>query len=370
MNQTLWIEVDLSKLARNVKTVRKLTGPQVKIMGIIKQNAYGHGFIPIAKKLERQKIDFLGINNQQEAWELIESKIKVPSLILSNIIKPKKIDLLIKKKIRFTLMELSLARHLNRAARKNNQKALIHIKIDTGMGRLGIRHTQAESFIEKIHIFKNLTIEGIYSHFSWAEKDFNYTNSQILRFSTLLNNLKVKKIKPHLAHICNSAGLINFKKSHFDLVRTGLILYGIKPDAGIKVNVEPVLKLKARLIYIKKIPKNSYVSYSNTYKTKQDTLIGIIPCGYAYGYPWSLSGKAKALIKEKLCRILGRICMDHMVIDLNPIKKNVNIGDEVTLIDDKDNNLSASFLAKEAGTISYEILSRLSERIPRVYSLP
>ncbi|MBN2119907.1 MAG: alanine racemase [Candidatus Omnitrophica bacterium] len=368
MNDNIWIEISLKNISQNLKRVRAKIPASTKIMGVIKQNAYGHGLIKIAEVLEKEKVDFLGINSLNEARKMLAAGITTPLLILSNIILYENLAYYIKKKVRFTVMEESLLEHLNNSAKKCNIKALIHIKVDTGMSRLGLKYETAQSFIEKAYSLKNIKIEGLYSHFSSAESNVQFTNLQIKRFKALIERLKQKNIPIAILHLCNSAGLVNFKHAHLNMVRTGLLLYGAKPDPHLKINLKPALSLKSRIIHIKKIAKNSFVSYSNTFKTKKDTLAGVLACGYAYGYPWRLSGKAEALIKQRRCRVLGRVCMDHIVIDLSPLKGNVNIGDTAVLIGKSGSEeITARELAEKSATIPYEIFTGLASDIKRIY---
>ena len=368
MNNNIWIEVNLNNLAHNLRSIRVLLKPQVKIMGVVKQNAYGHGIIAISKRLEKEKIDFLGVNNTEESLNLLESRIKTPILILSNTISSKNLLNLVTNKVRFTLMDKPLLKCLNNTARKANLKALVHIKIDTGMGRLGLDHKEALPFIKEALSFRNIEVEGLYSHFSSAEYDHAYTNYQIQNFRPLLENLKKNNISIKLAHICNSAGLVNFKSAHFNMVRSGIILYGLKPHPTLKINIRPVLSLKSKILHIKRLSKHSSISYGNTFKTKKDTLVGILACGYAYGYPRTLSNKTFVLVRKKKCRALGRICMDHMVVDLNPVDSYVNIGDEAVIIgEDGKNEITSQELAQKANTIPYEIVTCLSPGIKRIY---
>ncbi len=370
MQENIYIEINLTHLAENLKIIKNICGQKVKIAGIIKQNAYGHGFIPAAKRLNDAKTDFLGVNSAAEAGLLLQNNINKPRiLILSNTLLPNtNLKNLIKKQVRFTVMDKALIKHLNKTAKTITTQAKIHVKIDTGMNRLGLYHKEAEKFITEIIDYKNIKLEGLYSHLSAAENKPGFTNRQINRFRQLISKLENKKIHIPLTHICNSSGLLKYPKARLDMVRTGILLYGIKPHPKLSVDVKPVLTLKSKIIFIKKIPKNSYVSYANTFKTKKEMLIGVIACGYAYGYPWNLSGSARIIVKGKKRRILGRICMDHMIVDLSGLENSVQIGDIVTLIG-KDNHvtITAEELAKKSNTIPYEIVTRLSPTIKRYY---
>ncbi len=366
---THWIEINKANLLENLNKIRKVVGKKTKLMGIVKQSAYGHGLIQISKYLEENGIDFLGVNNPQEAIVLLYAKIKKPLLILSNTLPSEEIDILIDNKVRFSLMEQNLLSCLQEKAKQKKTKALVHLKVDTGMNRLGINYQYALPFIEEISSCPNIELEGLYSHLSVADTDYEYTENQIQKFQNLLSKIEEKGFNIPLKHISNSSGTINFTKTHSDMVRTGLLLYGIKPHPDLDIKVKPVLSLKARITYIKKIAKGTFVSYGNTFKADRDITAGIVPFGYAYGYPWKLSNKAKVIIQGTKCPVIGRVCMDHIIVDLTNLKQPVDIGQQVTLIGkDKDVSVSAEELAKQANTIPYEIVSQLSERIPRVYT--
>lgn len=366
---TNWIEINLSSLSENLKAIREKTGKKTKIIGIIKQQAYGHGIVPVAKRLESEKIEFLGVNNINEAKVLLKNKIKTPILILSNTISEQSTELLINNQIRFTVMDEELLEELNEKAKQNNTQALIHIKVDTGMNRLGVRTEKAFSFITHASKLNNVVLEGVYSHLSVAESNVSYSQEQIEKLKRIQQELKKKNIEVPYYHIYNSAGLTQYSDKDFNMARTGLMLYGIKPEPSLDIGLSPVLSLKSRIIHLKEIPKGQYVSYGNTFKTDSDILAGVIRFGYAYGYPWNLSNNTEVLIRGKRCNVLGRICMDHMIVDLNAVRnQNIKTGEPVTLIGKEDNeHISAEELAEKAQTIPYEIITRLPISIPRIY---
>lgn len=366
-DKNCWIEINLKALKRNLASLRKIIKKEVKILGVVKQEAYGLGLRVVAKFLSREGIDFLGVNNCSEAYSLIEDRIKTPVLILSNTLDTSSLDFLVKRKIRFSVMDYFLLKALDKTARKNNTLAFIHIKVDTGMNRLGLNFKEAFSFIKEACSFKNVVIEGVFSHFSSAEKDYSYTLSQIKKFNSLRQLLEEKRIKISLFHICNSAGTLNFPQAHLNMVRCGLILYGVKPSPELNIPLWPVVSLKTKILFIKKVPPNSFISYNRTFKTKRTSRIGIIGAGYAQGYPWSLSNRGEVLVRGRKAKILGRVCMDHMVIDLTDIK-GLKQGDEVILIGGDKPRITVEELAEQAQTIPYEILTRLSLNLPRIYT--
>ena len=366
MVRPLWVEVDLKALRSNFKTIKKLVGPKTKVIATIKQSAYGHGMIPVVKTLVSCGVDFFGVGSIEEAIQLRKNKIKKPILVLSAVF-DKLVDYFIRYNIRPTVVDISFAKELNRQASKKKKIVPIHVKVDTGMGRLGLYYSDAFDFVSQLSRFKNLSLEGIYTHFPAADNDPKFTNSQIKVFNKFIAQLKEKGIIFKFHHCANSIAIISYPNSHFDMVRPGLILYGIRPSARLKVNVKPVLSLKSRIIFLKKIKKGRGVSYGRTYIAKKPTRIATIAAGYADGYPWRLSNRAKVIIKNSLFPVVGRVCMDHIMVDIGN-RSDIKVGDEVVLIGQKKNvKVSAENLALWADTIGYEIVSGLSSHIPRVY---
>jgi len=361
----LWIEVNLKNLEKNFYLIKKIVGPSVKILGIVKENAYGHGLIAVAKKLSQLGVEFLGVKDFEEACLLKEAKIKKAILILSPL-SPSEIKEVVNfAHMRPTIMDLASARLLNKEARKKKKVIPIHIKVDTGMGRLGISYKEAEEFIGRLAEYKNLFFEGICTHFPSADSDFKFTCFQINIFNQLINSLRQKNIVFRYIHCANSVGLLRYPQAHFNLVRPGLILYGINPYPKIKLNLCAVLSLKSKIIFTKKLDKGWGISYQRTFITKRNTRIGVVACGYADGYPWHLSNKAKVIIGDDFFPLRGRVCMDYIIVE---IKEKISQGEEVILIGkSRTKSITCEDLAKWAGTIPYEIPTRLSLSIPRIY---
>jgi len=365
MYRPLWIEIDLAALRANFKEIKKFVGRRVGIIAILKQEAYGHGLFPLARELKSLGVEFFGLASLDEALFLRAKGFKNKILILSST----SVDYVgefIKHKVTPTVIDYQFAKKLDQAAKKRKTIIPIHIKVDTGMGRLGVLEPQALDFIKKIKNLKNLKLEGLYTHFPSADSDKTFTKKQLKIFNRLVDKLKKQNIEFKYLHSANSMGLLNYKDSHFNLVRPGIILYGIK-DSNLKIKLKPILSLKSRIIFIKKASKGSSVSYNRTFIVKKPTTIGVIACGYADGYLWSLSNKSKVLIKNKFYPTVGRVCMDYIMVDLGKNSK-LKVGEIVTLIGkDKTKRITASDLAGWAKTLSYEILSRLSLKIPRIY---
>ena len=369
MTRPLWIEVDLRALRDNLKVVKRYLGPRVKIVATIKQSAYGHGLLPVAGELGRQGVDFFGLGSVEEAIALRENNFDGSLLILSAVL-DEFVSYFIRYNITPTVVDLGFAHKLDKAAKRAGKIVPIHIKIDTGMGRLGIHYNRADAFIKKLTTFKNLSLEGIYTHFPVADSDKKFTTNQIDIFNSFIKKLAKEKIFFKYCHCANSIGILKYPNAYFNMVRPGLILYGIKPAKGFNLSVRSVLSLKSKVIFVKKINKGMSVSYGRNYIAKGQRNIATVAIGYADGYPWALSGKSKVIIKNNLFNLAGRVCMDHIMVDLGS-RVDIKTGTEVTLIGkSKTKNLTAESLAKTAGTIAYEIVSRLSLQIPRIYKNP
>jgi alanine racemase len=255
------------------------------------------------------------------------------------------------------ISSVELARNISNYAKRRNKTALVHIKIDTGMGRLGVWHRQAVSFVKKISKFKGLKIEGIYTHFPCADTDRVFTNQQIKNFNSLIQKLKQNNIQIPLCHAANSIAVIDYKDCHLNLVRPGLMLYGIYPKEELKskIKLKPVLTFKTKIIYLKKTPAGRSISYGRTHITRKPATIATLAVGYSDGYLRNLSNKSEVLIKGKRCKLVGRVCMDQTMVDLGNLK-GVRTGDTVVLVGRQGKNrISLEELASLAGTISYEL---------------
>ena len=360
-----WAEVNLENLKFNFHWIKKIIPPKTKIMACIKADAYGHGLVPVAKKLSGCGVDYLSVASLDEGIALRQAGIKLPILVLGMIF-GKDAEALIKYKLTQTVCTGELAIILNGFAKKNNCRIDIHIKVDTGMGRLGILYKDARALIKKIHKLKFINIEGVFTHLSLADVNREFSLLQIKMFNDLIIKLKKEKIHIPLVHAANSLGVACYRESHFNMVRPGLILYGLSPDEGLDMDLKPVLSLKTKIVYFKKVPARYGISYGYTYVTEKDTTIVNLPIGYGDGYPRNLSNLAPVLIGGRRFKIAGRVCMDQIMVDVG--KLPVKIGDEVVLIGAQGKEkISAEELARLSATIPYEIVCGLASRIPRVY---
>lgn len=361
-----WAEINLKNLEYNFRLVRKIVAKGVKILVPVKADAYGHGIIAVSKRLESLGVDYLGVASIDEGIILRQNGIKKPVLVLSPIF-PDGARAAIENNLIPSVCAWELALRLDLEAAKRKQKAVIHIKVDTGMHRLGINHHSASKFILRVSRLKNIAIEGIFTHFPCADNNPAFTRRQIGMFEALIRQLDKEGIRIPLKHAANSLGVLDYPDGHFNMVRPGLMVYGLSPRDRLRHKLLPVLSLKTRIAYVKAVEKGKGVSYGHTYVTSRKTRIATLPVGYGDGYPRSLSNKAFCLIGGKRARIIGRICMDQLLADVTNIK-NAKTGQEVVLIGrQKDKAISAEELARLAGTIPYEIVCNLGQRIPRVY---
>lgn len=371
-----WAEVNLGNLAHNFYQIRKLLAPEVKIMVTVKADAYGHGLVPVAKRLVSCGADYLGVASIDEGIKLRQARLNIPILVLGLVLK-KDIAPLFKYKLATTVCDTELAAALNHKAKFFGKPINVHIKVDTGMGRLGVLSKDAAEFVKKIHRLKFINIEGIFTHFALADMDEDFTSYQIDLFNRLISNLNKDGLYISLLHAANSMGVIGYKESHFNMVRPGLVIYGLYPkenfpaEAGSrnmreKINLKPVLSLKTKVIYIKRVPRGCGISYGHDYVTKKDTKIATLPIGYGDGYPRNLSNKAAVLIGGKRYKISGKICMDQIMVDVGDAR--IKIGDEAVLIGSQgQHKITTEELARLSGTIPYEIVCGLGSRIPRIY---
>ncbi|HDZ77071.1 MAG TPA: alanine racemase, partial [Candidatus Omnitrophica bacterium] len=267
-----WAEINLKHIVYNINSIRKIVSKDTRILATVKADAYGHGIIPVSKTLVGQSVDYLGVASIDEAVLLRNSGIKSSILVLGGIL-PQDAEAIIRYGLTQTVYTESVARALNMAAKRANSKARVHIKVDTGMGRLGVWHRDALSFIDKINNLAFIDMEGVFTHLSSADSDTDFTNEQIAIFDTILRKLESRGVNIRLRHAANSAGLIDFKSSHYNLVRPGIIIYGLIPSFGIQVKVKPVLSIKTKIIYIKKTPKGRSISYGRSFVTKKNTMI-------------------------------------------------------------------------------------------------
>ncbi len=373
--------VDLNALANNLCAIKQKAGPSVKIMAVVKGNACGHGIVEVAKTLVKEGASFLAVARMSEAITLRENGIQTPILLFGGITEDQ-VEYVAENDIRVSVASLEFARKLNETLARKNLRAKVHIKIDTGMTRLGLfpeyfaDGTQEPAMncaikdICDMTELENLDLEGIYTHFACAdETDKTHANHQVVLFEKVLAGLKEKGISL-VRHAANSAGVIDLPHTYYDMVRPGIMLYGVYPSSQVDHNaiaLEPAMEIRSKIIHLKEVPKGVGIGYGYTYTTEKNTLIATIPIGYADGYSRALSSKGRMLVKGHSAPIVGRVCMDLTMIDVTDIP-GVAQGDEVVILGRQGKEeITADEIAGLAGTISYEVLASLTGRIPIVY---
>lgn len=373
-NRAAWVEIDTKKAIYNFEQVKKrvkAVNKDVKICAVVKANSYGMGSVELSKLYVKSGVDMLAVATFPEALEL-RNAIKNVDILILGYTPEAAFEEALTSNITLTLYTYEHAVTLNEVAKELGKTAKIHIKVETGMNRLGfITTAENADLVKEISELSNIKIEGIYTHFACAdEKDKSIANMQMNAFQHFIKLLKERNLDIMIKHAANSAAIIDLPEYHFDMVRPGIILLGFYPSDDVNkenLKVEPCITLKAKIVNIKKVPTSTGVSYNHTYKTKKPAVIGTVPLGYADGFSRSLSNNFYVVVKGKKCLQLGRICMDQFMIDLSNVE-NPQIGDEVIIYGDgHDGALSIDDVARMRSTISYEVASTLSFRLPRKY---
>jgi alanine racemase len=349
--------------------IKKLLGPDIKILVAVKANAYGHGILEVSKVLVDSGVNYLGIGTIDEGALLRKKGFKIPILMLGSILKDE-IGTAIKNNITQTVADIQLAEAINRHASKVKKEAKVHIKIDVGMGRIGIWHQEALEFIKRLISLKSLEIEGIFSHFPSADEDRILTHQQIKDFSRLIDELEALNMYIKYKHMANSVAVVDYKDSHMNLVRPGLMVYGLHPRKDFvckKIKLKPAMSLYSRIVYIKDVPPGRKISYGGTHTTTSHTKIATIPIGYGDGLNRHLSNKGSVMIRGKMAPIVGRVCMDQIMVDVGGIME-VKVGDLVTIIGKQGaEKITTEEIARLCETIPYEVACWFDNRIPRLY---
>lgn len=368
----VYAKIDLDAIAYNMEQMKQNIRPETKVMAVIKADGYGHGAVQIAEMMERWNYIWgFAVATLDEAVVLRTEGIQKPILVLGCVFPDQYMEML-KHEIRMNIYTEEMAESISRMAAREGKTAYMHIKLDTGMSRLGFGiNEQSAETIKRISKMPNVNMEGIFTHFTKAdEKDKSFTKKQIQEFVWMTERLKEKNVRFAYEHCSNSAGIIDVPEANFDIVRAGISTYGLYPSEEVdktNVKLKPALALKSHVAFVKEIESGTPVSYGGTFVAKEKMKIATIPVGYADGYPRSLSNKGYVLIRGKKAPILGRVCMDQFMVDVTQIE-GVSFGDKVTMIG-KDGNeiLPVEVLSELSGRFNYEFVCDLGKRIPRVY---
>ncbi|MBC8288180.1 MAG: alanine racemase [Nitrospinae bacterium] len=365
-------EINLQAFRHNFQNLRNYLDPQTQIMAVIKADGYGHGALPCARIAVDSGADYLGAGVIEEGIELRESGLDTPTLILGSIF-PDEAEDLVRHDLATILCTAPLAQALSKEAVKQNKSVSVHIKVDTGMNRLGISPENLPGLLDQIRNLPNLKIEGVSTHFSSADdEDLSITQAQLKKFQTALAILQKEGVP--MTHCANTSALFKFPESHFNMVRPGLILYGALPSPSLQAVIsreenpfQPVMQWKSQIILVKPIAKGQAISYAGSFTTQRNSLVATLPIGYADGLHRNLSNKMEVLIRGKRAPQIGNICMDMTLIDVTEIP-DVEAGDEVVIIGKQaDQLISVEEMAAKGDTIPYEILCNVGKRVPRVY---
>jgi len=369
LSRPAWLEVDLKALAYNCRNIKQKLGKNVELMAVVKADGYGIGAVECSKVFLKNGASSLGVAIVEEAIQLGKAGIKSPILIIY----PEAVgreELVVKYKLDQVVCELKFAQNLSRIAKKNKKNVNVFLKVDTGMGRYGLTPEDTVEFAKKISKLPNLKIKGIMSHFSSAfMKDKTYSLEELSKFRKTLQLLEQAQIDIPVKSLANSSATLEISESYFNQARVGILLYGIYPSLENEptIPVKPVAALKAKISFLKKVPPGTPISYFRTFHTQREAIIATIPMGYCDGYNFLLSNKGKALVKGKLVPVTGRICMDALMLDVTEVP-DVKIGDEVVFIGTQNGSeISVWEVGEWAGTMAYDIITRMGKRLPRVY---
>ena len=370
LERLAWCEISKEAIKHNLKKIQDFVGPKVAIMAVVKANAYGHGAVETSKIALDSGARVLGVSSFVEAKQLRGAGIVAPIVILGFTPAENYLDM-VRNNLTVTIRSLDVARALSTAARREEKVARVWVKVDTGMHRLGLNPGEVLFFVKKVQSLPNLNITGIFTHFAEAENsDPSFSKKQIASFKELLEELKKEGIPTLLASAANSAAVFKLKESHFNLVRIGIAMYGLKPEKGFDygVNLKPALEFKTEITQVTGSNKGESVGYGREFVAKRPTLVATLAVGYGDGFRRAPKNWGKVLIKGHGVPIVGRVSMDQAAVDITDLKSDIRRGEKVILIGKSgEEKLVAEEVAEQLGTISYEVVSAISSRVSRIY---
>ena len=367
VHRPTYIEVDVEALRSNFQAIRKHVAP-AKVMASIKANGYGHGLVSVARILQDEGVDSLGVAYVEEAIELRQAGVSIPILVFGGLLEDQ-VDLYVQYGLDVTASSVFKLEQIDASAKRLGKRARVHLKIDTGLERLGVHHYSAQALFDAALRVRGCEVVGVFSHFARVGRnDLSLARVQLERFLECLRYFEERVQETFLRHIANSAGVLAFPESHLDMVRPGLSLYGVYPDRELRgvLPLKPTLSLKSRVVFFKVVKQGAGVSYDHTWHAPHDTRVITIPIGYGDGYLRSLSNRGSVLVRGKRCPIIGKVCMDQMMVDISPSGEAYN-GDEVVLIGQQGSEvITVEDVAAAIDTTPHEILVVLNQRIPRI----
>ena len=365
-----WLEVSRSALGYNCRNIQRKLGSKVELLAMVKANAYGHGAVECSRIFLKNGAKSLGVAIIEEGIELRKAGIKAPILVVYPEMAGRE-ELVVKNSLEQTVCDFEFAKKLSSIARRKRKKVNLYVKVDTGMGRYGLTPQQAVDLVEKVAMLPNIRVKGIMSHFSSAfMRDKTHTYQELSRFREALDILQNRGIEVPVKSIANSSATLDLPESYFNQARGGILLYGIYPSAENtrSVPVKAAASLKARIAFLKRVPAGTPVSYMRTFHTTRESIIATVPLGYCDGYNFLLSNRGVGIVKGQEAPVVGRVCMDSLMVDVTDIP-NVRTGDEVVLFGKQnEKELTVDELASKAGLLSYELITRMGKRLPIVYT--
>ncbi|MGO8987806.1 MAG: alanine racemase [bacterium] len=361
-------EVDLGALEFNYRQIKKRVPEGVKVLAVVKADAYGHGAIPVSLRLEKLGVDYLGVAISEEGVELRKAGVKAPILVLGGIFGAE-VDQIFRFRLTPVIFRKDCLKILSREAEKRRRKVKVHLKVDTGMGRVGVPLSLWPDFLREVRRFPKIETEGILSHFSMTDEEEGFTQSQWRAFQSAVAIAQEFGISSQYLHMASSATLTAFPGYAAGLVRPGIMLYGSYPSPAFRslISLRPVMTLKTRIHFLKSVPSGARISYGGTFTAKRESRIATLPIGYADGYNRHLSNHGEVLIRGKRAPVVGRVCMDFIMVDVTDIPR-ASVGDEVILIGQQGGEqITPEEIAEKIDSISYEVLCSIGKRVPRIY---
>ncbi len=359
--------IDLKAIDFNLKSIKSKLKEKTQIMPVIKATAYGTGDIGLKDVLLDNGIDIVAVALTEEGVNLRNNDFRMQIVILNQPLQ-EEIPYIVENNLTPGIAVLDFAKCLNETAKEKQKIINVHVEVDTGMGRVGVKPKDVLNFVKELKKLSNINVEGLYTHFSSADSSVEYTKQQIEKFEFAINELKRENITPKYIHACNSAGIICYPEAHYNLVRPGISIYGYYPEESMKdkLKLKPSAKLKSKISFIKAVEEGTNISYNRRFTTSRKSVIATVPIGYADGIRRTLTNKGKVYVRGKFAPIVGTVCMDSFMIDVTDVP-DAKIGDEVVIFDNE--NITLEELAEACNTINYEILSCISNRVPRNYEL-
>ena len=363
-----WVEIDLDALKHNIDRVRSIVPAGVSILLVVKADAYGHGAVRVSRLAVECGVDMLGVATLDEGRELRKAGIKLPILILSPVL-PQELEGVLENDLAVSASSYEFAEKASGLAVRAGAVCTLHVEIDTGMGRTGIAQGEAIETVSRIGALPGIKLEGLFTHFPASDSDVDFTTDQIRVFTGIVGALKMAGVTFRYLHCANSAAILNFPSSDFNLVRPGLLVYGHAPSIVLKdrLDVVPAMSFKARLVLVRDMPAGASVSYGRTYIAPKPVKMGVVPVGYGHGLSHRLSNKGQFLLRGRRSSIIGRVTMDMTMIDLSEFP-DAQVGEEIVIFGRQQGaEIAVDEIARWDETLNYEVLCRISKRVPRLY---